>query len=419
MKHVGLKHILFSVFLLAAFSVSVHAQAMQVDSISTDPTIIAPGQTFTLYAYLTNSTSTPARDVQAILDLGQDTTDTSFPFSIEPTDSLVRALGTVPGFSTVQVKYQIRVDPSALDGSYSIVLRATDFTGSGGTLTFPIEIASRQPILTIIQATPSLVKSGETVSMEITLKNTGSSPAYDIRVALKEDRTVTSTGVVVNRTILPLGAASAYTAQLGAGEIAIVHIPILITPSAESKPTFVPVTLDYTDSSKVEYTSTDYIGLKVSSEPALDAIISNSTPVLVPGKKSKLSIDLFNQGLGPAKFVTAAISADFLDAPQKEFFIGTIESDDFDTVILDATVSSSISQGEHPITIQVMAKNEYGDPISFTKTLNANVYASAPSTNGNDSSLPFLFIIAVIVILVWWFRFRKQPSKNGNGNGKK
>lgn len=410
-----MKQFLAMVFFLAIFSVSVHAQAMQVDSISTDPSSVSPGQTFTLYAYLTNTASATSKDVQAILDLGVDSTDTSFPFSIEPTDSLVRNLGTVPGFSTVQVKYQIRVDPSALDGTYSIVLRATDSTGSGGTLTYPIEIASRQPILTILEATPSLVKSGETVSMQITLKNTGSSPAYDIRVSLKEDRTVTSTGVVVDRTILPLGAASAYTPQLGSGEVITINLPILIAPTAESTPTFVPVTLDYTDSSKTEYTSTDYMGLKVSAEPVLDAIVSDAVPLLVPGKTSKLTIDLFNQGLGPAKFVTVNVSADFLGAPQKEFFIGTIESDDFDSVILDATVSPSLSPGDYPIVITVFAKNEYGDPIPFTKTLTATVYASVPNGNGGDSPLGLIIVLAIIAVGVWWFRFRKPSVKNGNG----
>ncbi len=410
-----MKHLILVGLFLTLFSLSVHAQAMQVDSISTDPAIVAPGQTFTLYAYVANAASSSAKEVQAVLDLGADSTDTSFPFSIEPTDTLARNLGTVPGFSSVQVKYQIRVDPAALDGSYDVVLNVIDSSGSGGTLTFPIEIAARQPILTILNATPSLVKSGETVSMEITLKNTGSSPAFDIRTSLKEDRTVTSTGVIVDRTILPLGAASAYTAQLNAGEVAVVHIPILIAPSAESKPTFVPVTLDYVDSSKIEYTSTDYLGLKVTSEPSLDAIVSDSVPVLVPGKTSRLSVDLFNQGLGPAKFVTATITSDFFTAPQMEYFIGTIESDDFDTIILDATVSSSISPGEYPLTIVVRAKNEYGDPISFTKTINATVYGSVPSANGGDSPLPMIVILAIIVLGVWWFRFRKPK----NGNGKK
>ncbi len=400
---------------LVLFTLSVHAQAMQVDSISTDPSVVSPGQTFTLIAYLTNATVAASKDVKATLDLSADSTDTSFPFSIEPTDSLARNLGAVPGFSTIQVKYQIQVDPSALDGSYSVVMRVADSTGLGGTLTFPVEISVRQPILTIIDASPSLVKTGETVSMDITLKNTGSSSAYDIRVSLKEDRTVTSTGAIVERTILPLGAASAYTPLLAPGAITVVRIPILITPNAESKPTFVPVTLDFTDSSKEEYTSTDYIGLKVTSEPALDAIVSDSVPVLVPGKTSRLSIDLFNQGLGPAKFVTATITSDFFTAPQTEYFIGTIESDDFDTITLDAAVLSFTSTGEHPLTIVVRAKNEYGDPISFTKTINATVYGSVPSVNGGDSPFPLIVIALIIIVGIWWFRFRKPK----NGNGKK
>ncbi len=410
-----MKHFVLVGLFLALFTLNVYAQTMQVDSISSDPSTVAPGQTFTLIAYITNATSSASQDVQAVLDLREDATDTEFPFSIEPTDSLTRNLGNVPGFSTIQIKYQVRVDSAALDGTYTVTLRVKDSSGTGGTLTFPVVISGRQPILTIIDATPSLVNAGETVTMRVTLKNTGSSPAFDIRVSLKEDRTVTSTGVVVDRTILPLGAASAYTSQLSPGASAVLNIPILVSPAAESTPTFIPVTLDYTDSAKTEYTSTDYIGLKVSSEPALDAIIADAEPVLVPGQMSRLSIDLFNQGLGPAKFVTATISSDFFSAPQLEYFIGTIESDDFDTITLDATVSSSIAPGEYPLKIVVRAKNEYGDPITFTKTISATVYSSIPNGNGGDSPLPLIIIALIIILGVWWFRFRKPK----NGNGKK
>jgi len=400
---------------LFLFGLSVHAQAMQVDSISTDPSVVSPGQTFTLIAYLTNATVTTSQSVTATLDLREDATDTEFPFSIEPTDSLTRNLGTVPGFSTIQVKYQIRVDSSALDGTYPVTLRVKDSSGIGGTLTFPVEISGRQPILTIIDASPSLVKSGDTFSMQVTLKNTGSSPAFDIRVSLKEDRTVTSTGAVVERTILPLGAASAYASQLSPSDFVVLNIPILVSPSAESKPTFVPVTLDYTDSAKTEYTSTDFIGLKVSSEPILDVIVADAEPVLVPGATSKLTIDLFNQGLGPAKFVTVSVSSSFFTAPQTEFFIGTIESDDFDSIILDASLLSDAPVGENSMVVKVSATNEYGDPISLTKTLSTTVYRSLPNGNGGDSPLGIILILALIAGGVWWFRFRKPK----NGAGKK
>jgi hypothetical protein len=402
--------IILGLFLLT-LSVSVHAQATQVDSISTSPATVAPGQTFTLYAYITNAASASAKDVQTILDLGSDSTDTSFPFSIEPTDTLTRNLGVVPGFSTVQVKYQIRVDPSALDGSYDVVLRTLDSTGNGGTLTYPVEISARQPILTIIDVSPSAVYAGSTSSLEVTLKNTGSSPAYDIRLSVKEDRTITSAGTVVERTILPSGAASSYTPILDAGEVVVVNLPLLINPSAESKPTFVPITLDYLDSAKNTYESTDYLGLKVSAEPLLDAIYADATPVLVPSKTSKLSIDLFNQGLGPAKFVVATIASDDFTFDQSQFFIGTIESDDFDSIIVNATPKSGVSVGEHPIRVSVLAKNEYGDPLTLVKEVAVPVFASVPTGNGGDSPLGLILLLVLAGVAVWWFRFRKP--KNG------
>ncbi len=405
------KVFLVSIF-LALFAVSVYAQTVQVDSISADPSPVIPGQTFTLYAYLTNVSSIPAKGVQATLVLGQDSTDTSFPFSIEPTDTLTRELGTVPGFATVQVKYQIQVDSQALDGIYPIVLNVTDSVGSGGgTLTYNVNVVSRKPILSIIQATPTFVKAGETVTIQLTYKNTGSSPAFDILAGLTEDRTVTSGGVIVERNIIPLGAAFAYASTLGVGDTTTISIPLLINPASESKPTFVPITLTYYDSNKTQYTSTDFIGLKVSAEPILNVLTAEAEPLLVPGKLSRLAIDVYNVGLGPAKFVTASVQVDFLAAPQKQFFIGTIESDDFDTLFLDGVVSSSISPGDHPVTVTITAKNEYGDPITVTQILNAKVYSSSAANGNGSEGFPLWIIVLVLVVIgYWWFKMRKPKA---------
>ena len=122
--------------------------------------------------------------------------------------------------------------------------------------------------------------------------------------------------------------------------------------------------------------------------------------------------DLFNNGLGPAKFVRATVSSDFFSLPTRDFFIGTIESDDFDSLLLDGTVSSSVAPGEYPIDVVVGYKNEFGDPVSLTETVNVRVYApgEVPSSSGEGGFPWWLVLLVIVGAGYWWFRMRKPKG---------
>lgn len=407
-----MKNWIWIALMIMGLALTVHAQGVSVSSYNVDPSPVIPGQTFTLYGYVYNNTGVPAQNVQFELQLGADVTDTSFPFSIEPTDSLVRNIGTIAPYQTAQVKYQIRVDPSAFEGAYTINLRAFSPNDAGAILPVTINVKIRKPVLSIVNSTPTEVGIGNSSVLNVTIRNTGSSSAQNILLRLKEDRTVTSTGVVVERGIIPLGASSTYLDELAVGGVASFSIPILVDPAAISKPYFVPVTLEYYDSNKTLYTSTDYIGLKVSGEPELGLLLSETTPLPSPGKESRIVLDIFNTGLGPAKFITASVDADFLSFSPTQSFIGTIESDDFDSIILDAVVLPSTQSGEHMVNVTLSYKNEFGDPAIFTQAVPIRVYNASEIPNGNGGfDFTWIILLALIGGGYWWFKLRKP--KNG------
>jgi hypothetical protein len=406
------RKILVGLFLLAF---AIAGNALSISSYSMDPSPAIPGQTMTLYAYIYNDTSVSVDNVVFSLQLGENTTDTSYPFSIEPTDTLTRELGALKPYQTVQVQYRIGIAPDALDGDYRINLKAArgGIKSEGATKEVTVQILARKPIVSIVSSTPTEVGIGNSTSLGITIRNTGSSPAYDILLSIEEDRTVTSAGTVVERYIVPLGASSVYVDQLGVGESRTINMPILIDPSAVSKPYFLPVSVDYYDSSKTEYTGTDYLGLKVLGKPQLGLLLSEADPLPVPGKPSKITIDMFNTGLGPAKFITAKVNADFISIPTNEFFIGTIESDDFDSIVLDSVVSSSVSPGDRTISVVLDYKNEFGDPETKSYSVPIHVYSASEVPDGNGGFDFTLLLIAVVIAgAVWWFKFRKPKKKS-------
>ncbi|MDP2665899.1 MAG: hypothetical protein Q8P05_00130 [Candidatus Diapherotrites archaeon] len=405
---------LLVIFLIIGLGVSVQAQGLTISSYNIDPSPVIPGQVFTLYAYVYNNSGVPVSDAQFTLQLGEDVFDTPHPFAIEPTDSLSKPLGTLVPYQTIQVQYRIRVAPDALDGFYTLTLRASSASNpAGAILPVSIQILARKPIVTIIDSIPSSISLGATASLTLTLRNTGSSPARDILVSLKEDRTVTSGGAVVERDIIPLGASTTYLATLDVGSTASLTIPILVNPSASSKPYFVPVTLEYYDANKTQYSITDYIGLKVTGEPDLGLLFAEANPLLSPGNPSRIVLDIFNKGLGPAKSLTAQVDTNLLELSTTRFFIGTIESDDFDSLTLEGTVSPSLAPGTYPLPITFTFRNEFGDPSTVTETVFIQVYhpSQVPQTNGSSDFFVWLVLLAVAAGIIWWFRFRKSPIK--------
>lgn len=413
MKHM---HILLITLAILAFSGFAHAQGVSISSYNVDPSPVSPGQSFTLYAYVNNNTPTPVSNVVFTLDLSATSEDTSFPFSLEPTDTLTRNLGTIPAFTTVQVQYTVLVSPEALDGAYTLRLFAMpEGSSAGATLDAVVNIVSRAPVISITQSSPTTAQIGETLSLQLTIKNTGSSRAHDIQVGLAEDRTVTTGGTVIERDIVPLGASVVFVPSLDAGQTTTVTLPVQVNPSASSRAYFIPIDVTFFDSADAANTITTTIGLKVAGDPQLDTYVSESDPLAQPGHMARVTIDLFNTGLGPAKFVTVTFpSSDVVSMSQSQYFIGTIESDDFDSVVADATFAN-VSPGMHSFPIQIAYKNEFGESKTLSKNVDIRVYSSSEvsSTTGGDSPVPLVLAILVIGGLIWWFRFRKP--KNGNG----
>ncbi len=398
------------------FTVGAHAQALTISSVNVDPSPALPGGYITITAFVTNNSQIPVQDAQFMLQLRKDESKTNFPFSLDPQDSPIRDLGTVPGFQTITVKYNVQVDAAALDGAYAISFQAGPRGKPGGNLEYTVNVRARNPILTVISSTPTTLQLGQNSELRLDVKNIGSSSAQDIRIGVGEDRTVTSTGVVVERDIFPLGAAFVYVPRLAPGESTMVNLPMLVNPSATSKPYFIPITMSFYDSNKTSYSSTDYVGLKVVSAAQLGITVAKYDVFPIPGEVATVTIDLFNTGLGAAKLLEAHAETDWMDLSKKDFFIGTIESDDFDSITLQGKVSAAVSPGLHDAKITLVFQNAFGDKQVVEKMIPIRVFSSSELAQQNGDAFPLPWVIAAIVLIVgvWYFRFRKPA----NGKGK-
>ena len=161
-------------------------------------------------------------------------------------------------------------------------------------------------------------------------------------------------------------------------------------------------------------------GVKIRANADLDYSASLDNPVI--GEKSKLSLKIVNKGIGEAKFVTVKIVPEgYTLLSEDSIYIGSINSDDFETASFDIIVTNSA-----PTLIAVVNYNDLDNRLYTSNVaLPLTVYSKdkayelgikTKSKIGLYIGIIILIIIIFIVIRSIRKRMRKNKSlKNVNG----
>ena len=277
---------------------------------------------------------------------------------------------------------------------------------------FNVRVVNRRPVVKIVSATPTTAVIGETAGLQLTLKNIGSSMAKSVSIALSEDRTVTTSGVVVERSLVPLGASVAQLESLDVGETANVSAQVVVNPGTLPKAYYLPLKLEYFDSNKTQYSSTESIGLKVSGKIEPGASAENGA-LFYPGSSSELTVDVYNRGNEDAKYLLVKAAADFMQLEQEEFFIGSLEPDDFDSITIKGRVSANAAPGEHLVRLVFSFKDSFENPGEVARELPVVVRSIEEVEQNGNNYQPALYAVAgLLALAVLWRVF-------GGGKGKK
>ncbi len=395
----------FVLIALLFFSIFACAADLDVTSVNYDPTPAIPGSYFNIWVHLKNKSSADAKNVIFTLDLEKEIGAGTYPFSLDPGEPATKNLGTIRRYQIVLVEYKVKVDSEALNGNYVIKLKYGDDGAVGASEEYTIAVLSRRPAVEIIESSPEEAMPGQAVEVKLTVRNIGNDAAVDLLVGVEEDRTVTTGGVVVERDIAPLGASFYYIERLNPGKEKNVEITLGINPDAEMKTYTVPIKLKYKDTNATSYSITRYIGLMVYQDAALDSSISDVSPIAYPGGTSEITFDMFNTGIGDARYVVAELSAGIGEFDIQKTFIGTLEADDFDSFRSKLKLDSNVKTGEQPITLTLNYKDQYEQPQSVSKTLYLKVQSLAEAQAVTAQPLDIWFIVVVLIVLFFVIRF--------------
>jgi hypothetical protein len=371
--------IVFALLMLMSAG-SAFSAGLNISQVTYVPSPAVPGATITIFAQIDNESVAKENGVKIIA------TD-EYPFTIK-SDKLV-SVGNIDAYGKAQAQFTVYVDPTAKNQTYTLPLTIKKSDGTSIEGNYNITINGSEPTLKIVGLSPAKLEQEKATAVSFEIQNVGTSQAIDVTLEIQEERTVTATGTVVVRDIIPAGASTAYVGTILPGEKKTGTIMLVANPSAEIKTYSQPVSLSYRTQSGTRTTETGYVGIKVYGKPTMEARIKDYT--IVAGK-TDITVELFNKGMAEAKstIVSVTTTANGATITNPIQFIGTLASNDVDSFKITG----------YNIAEKISVKLSYVD--SETNQLEQIIELSTP-TNGQttqDTGNPIINLLIVVVIII-------------------
>jgi hypothetical protein len=375
------------------------AADLSITTMNYDPAPAVPGSYVKLWFHLTNNSNQAAKDVVFKLDLERPHGNESYPFSLDEGEDSTKRITVIKARQTAVIEFNVRIDSGALSKTYKIKTLFGDEGKAIKKSEYSIHVLNRNPEIEIIGSEPAESSAGKVLELNLQLRNIGYDTARDIMAGIQEDRTVTTTGVVVERMFSSAGSGLVYAGNLGPGEEQAIKLRVAINPEAELKTYNIPITIKYKDTNLHAYSVTRYAGIMLKQDAEIDAVISSVSPKPYPGGNSEIMFDLFNIGAGDAKYVVVEVSSDYGLLDMEKVFIGTLEPDDFDSFKIKADLNSNIRAGQIPIKLTISYKDSYSAPKIMEKTLALTIYSRGEAVT--QGGIDFWFLVVLVIALYY------------------
>jgi len=422
--------LLFGIFTILFLSMvkaqTIEAPQINITLMNQDPDPVGPGEYVEIrFKIYNNYAGTEAKNFQLELD-------PIYPFSLDPNEKALRDIGTLPalgdGGNVIVVKYKVRVDDNAVEGSNPIKLKYKHDNIDWITREFNINVQTIDANLAIISVAtdPSKIKPGDKAIVKIKVKNMADSTMKDITMKLDltfssfldQVATLTATDSLTAFNSLPFAPMESATEQkiykLEPGEEHIFNYDLIAYSDAESRVYKVPVIITYYDELETVYTKNDIIGLIVGTKPDMSVVIDESD--LYVGKQSGVvTIRFINKGFSDVKFLDVEVgdTSDFELLSSPEVYIGNVDSDDYETADFNIYLNNGAIKKEKSITFPVHVEYRDANNNIYMEEHNLELKILKPEKLGikRSSGMSTFLIIIVIVGVGGYFYYRRKKRR--------
>lgn len=336
----------------------------------------------------------------------------AYPFTIEPGEDAVKDIGTLQarqkGDAGIIVKYKLRVDKNAVEGTNTLKFRY--MIGDSGWITpedYEIQIRTHDAILNVksVTAEPETVSPGSTTKVKISVENIADSYVKDVRAKLN----------LGSMPFATLKSSDEKTIKIiGSGDTQAFEFSLICQPGAVPNLYRMPVDITYLDELGNRYNRSVSFGISVGGRPDLSVILESSN-IYRPGNKGDLSVKFVNKGLNDIKFLNVKLgSGQFTLLSPSEAYIGNIDSDDYETA--DFTLFVKENSGNRvliPLDITYMDTNN--NQYSEKRDIYLELYNAADAKKlglvKESGSIGILIILAVVAVGVFAYLVIRKKRK--------
>ncbi|MEM3030946.1 MAG: hypothetical protein QXH27_04385 [Candidatus Micrarchaeia archaeon] len=323
-------------------------------------------------------------------------------------------VGTLEGGGEASVSYALTTTVLTSPGTYSLPLlvRYTDALGSQKNATLsigPIEVAKSAVDFSVeVVGGETSVEPGGRMSLALRITNNGNDVARSASVLVGS----AASSAAGSPLFSPLGPSEIFIGDLAVGASKTVSVELGANTAAA--PGYYPlsVQLKYSDASGVQQPPvTKGLGIEVAGINAVDAIATTSPAPAVAGGTYTLSVQVSNVGTGPIRAVKASAASPglvYLSSP--EYFIGSLEPDDYGTAQYSVLIKPSTPAGRLPVNVSVEFRNSANalhrvQRTAYIEVIAPEVAAQARGGGQNGWLLAGAAIIILVVLYLTWRRF--------------
>jgi hypothetical protein len=333
-----------------------------------------------------------------------------FPFSIDPGAVSTSNIGTLAPYQEVLLKYTVRVDSDAVQGTNKLGYKCSVKGYNEATVNLPIYVQAHDAILQIgsVQSSPGEFRPGQSGTVTVDLDNIASIGLKDITVNLDLSGSDISFAPIN-------GTTEKRVDSIEAGKSGSVTFSVIAFPDAVSKVYKVPIELTYYDSLGKSYSKNVMTSLLVKTEPSI-MMVHEQTTIVKNGTKNSVTLSIVNKGLSQLKFMTATLAdssaGDYQILTPKDVYVGNINSDDSQTAEYDLFINTAGSTITLPLTVTF--EDTIGNSYTETEYVPVNVFNSQTAVQfGLEKAAvsdPIMLGIAGLVFLYVLYRVLKAVT---------
>jgi len=371
---------------------AVEFSDLSMRSLKYEPYPVEPGETFDLWIKVQNYGNSDATDASCVLL-------TKYPFSIY-SGTAEQNFGELGSQKQVILEYKIRVDENAVEGDNEFNIKCSENGISWKTEKIRISVQTRYATLNIknVKTDPLMIAPGEKSKLLVTVENLADSSMKDITITLNlSDVDIAPSGEIPQQKLR----------RINAGSLSDVIFNIVALPTAEAGIYKVPISISYTDELGKAYSENSIISIEVGAKPDFYVLVGETT-INTAQKTGTVSVRIVNKGVTNLKYVDVELleSDDYKILSPSKFYIGEVDSDDYETA--DFKISAKTSKDfELPLEISYKdaSNNVYSEQIDVSFKM-----LSSSEAGGKGSSW-FVPVLLLVIAGYFGYRFYKKRKK--------